>query len=63
MDCACRTLSYTLLTELTLGVVDVCKVVLYCDGLERTYLGTLAATDAGCLAGLAGNGSLVLVDT
>ena len=63
MDCSCRTFCHTFLAELALCVVDVGKIVLDCDSLERTYLGALAATDAGSFAGLAGSGSLVLVDT
>ena len=61
MDRTCRTLGYTLLAETALRIVNVSEVVLHCDSLERTYLGTLAATDAGSLAGLAGSRTFVLV--
>ena len=61
MDGACRTLGNTLLAKLALGVVDVGNIVLHCDSLERTYLRTLAAADAGSLAGLARSRTLVLV--
>ena len=62
MDGTCRALRHTLLAKLTLSVVDVSHIVLHCDSLERTYLGTLAAADTCCLAGLACNSTLVLVD-
>ena len=57
----CRTFRHALLAELALREVDICKIVLHGDGIERTNLRTLAATDAGCLAGLARNRTLVLV--
>ena len=62
MDSSCRAFSDALLAELALGVVDVGNIVLDSDSLERTNLGALAATDAGCLASLACNSALVLVD-
>ena len=62
MDGTCRTLGNTFLAKLALCKVDVCKIVLYCDGLERTHLGTFATTDAGSLAGLACHSTLILVD-
>ena len=61
MDGTGRTLGHTFLTKLALCIVDVSEVVLNCDSLERTNLSTLAATDAGSLAGLACSCSLVLV--
>ena len=63
MYCTCRAFSHTLLAKLALCEVDVSDIVLNCDRLERTYLGTLSATDAGCLSCLAGHSALVLVDT
>ena len=62
MDGTCRAFSHTLLAELALCEVDVCHVILDSDSLERTYLRTLAAADTCSLAGLARNGTLVLVD-
>ena len=59
MDSSCRALSHTFLAEPALSEVDVCDVVLDCDGLERTY--SLAAADTCSLAGLAGSCALVLV--
>mgnify|MGYP003441696233 CR=1 FL=1 len=62
MNGTCRALGNTFLAELALCEVDVCHVVLDSDSLERTYLRTLAAADTCSLAGLARNGTLVLVD-
>ena len=61
MDSACRALSHTFLAELALGVVNVSKIVLDHNSSERADLGALAAADAGSLACLAGNSTLVLV--
>ena len=61
MDGTGRTLGHTFLTKLALCIVDVSKVVLHCDSLERTSLCTLAAADTGSLAGLASSSALVLV--
>ena len=60
-DGVLRTFVFALAAQLTLLVVDVGKVVGDGDGLERTYLLALAATDATNLAGLACHGTLVLV--
>ena len=58
-----RTYLLALTAQTALPEIDVGKVVLDGDGTERTLLLTLAATDAGSLAGLHGSSSLVLVDT
>ena len=63
MDGSRRTFCNAFLAELALVEVDVSHVVFNCDCTERTNLGTFATADAGCLAGLAGNSALVLVDT
>ena len=63
MDCSGRTFSHTFLAEFTFVEVDVSHIVLDCNSSERTYLCTFAASDAGSLAGFAGNSALVLVDT
>ena len=61
MDSSGRAFSNAFLAELALCVVDVRDIVLNSDRLERTNLGTLAATDAGSLAGLTCHSTLVLV--
>ena len=61
VDSAGRAFSNALLAKLTLSVVNVGNVVLDSDGLERTNLCTLAATDAGSLASLTCNSTFVLV--
>ena len=58
-----RTFVFTLAAELTLLVVDVSQVVGDGDGLERTHLLTLATTDTSYFTSLAGERTLVLVDT
>ena len=62
MDGTGRTNGHALAAKLALRIVNVCHIVLNHNGIVRAVLGTEAATYAGSLAGLAGNGSLVPVD-
>ena len=57
-----RALVHALAAQTALLKVNVCQVVLKGDGLERAGLYALAATYAGNVTGLLGNGALVLVD-
>ena len=58
-----RALVHALAAQAALLKVYVCQVVLKGDSLERAGLYALAATNAGCIAGFLGNGTLVLVYT
>src|SRR5690554_1327677 len=51
----------TFATQFALIVVDVGQIVLDGNGIKLTFLLTLAAANAGHLAGLPGHGSFVLV--
>ena len=62
MNCPCRTYSHALAAKLALRVVNVGHIVLHHNGIVRAVLRTKTATDAGCLAGLAGHCSLVPVN-
>ena len=57
-----RALVYTLAAQTALLKVNVSQVVLKGDGLERAGLDALAATYAGYVTSLLGNGTLILVD-
>ena len=63
MDSAGRTNRYALTAHTAFRVVDVGHVVGNSHRTKRTLLLTLTTTDAGVLASLAGNGTLVFVDT
>lgn len=57
-----RTLGHTFLAELALREINISYIVLDGYGFVGTNLGTFAATNAGCTAGLACDSSLVLID-
>ena len=57
-----RALVHALAAQTALLKVNVCQVVLKGDSLERAGLDALAATYAGGVASLLGNGTLILVD-
>lgn len=61
MDGTRRTYYHAFPAETAFVEIDVCHIVLDSYGSERTLLLTFAASDAGCLAGLARNCTLVLV--
>lgn len=63
MDGMSGTYGSTLAAETALGEVDVGHIILDCNGIELTLLGTLATTYAGVLAGLHCHGTLVLIYT
>ena len=61
MDGPRRTYHHAFPAETAFVEIDVCHIVLDSYGSERTLLLAFAASDAGCLAGLACNCALVLV--
>ena len=62
MNGSLRTGFFALAAHLALFGIDVGEIVLECDCLELlACLDALAATDAGCLASLVGDGSFVFV--
>ena len=63
MDSTRRTLGHTFLAQFAFREIYIGKIVLYGNCSVRTYLRTFAAADAGGRACLAGNRSLILVDT
>ena len=58
-----RTHTLTLAAETALVRVNVTEVAGHGNGFKLTFLRTFTASDAGCLAVLLCDGSLVLVDT
>ena len=61
MDCSGRTNHHALAAELALRIIDVCHIAFHGDGVMRTSLGALCASDAVSLASLARNRAFVLV--
>ena len=59
MDGSFRASFLTLSAQLALFRVDIGQIVVESDGLERTGLQSLAATDTGSLANLCGHSTLV----
>ena len=56
-----RAFIHALAAQTALLKVNVCQIVLKGNGLERAGLDTLAATYAGYITSLLGNGTLILV--
>ena len=56
-----RALVHALTTQTALLKVNICQVVLKCDGVKRASLYALAATYAGYIASLLGNRALILI--
>ena len=56
-----RALVHALAAQTALFEINVSQVVLQCDSLKRACLYALAATYAGYIASLLGNGTLILV--
>ena len=62
MNCSGRAFSHAFLAKLALREIYIGEIVFNGNCPVRTYFGTFAAPDAGGGAGLAGHGTLVLVD-